>query len=57
MIAVLAAMEYLGRLSDKFFEAQLKRAAIRIERVRSVFPISTRKVWQFAAAVGIALSH
>jgi len=34
MIAALAAIEYLGRITDKFFEAQMQRAAIRI-RVRS----------------------
>ena len=38
MIAVLAAMEYVGRLSDKFFEAQLKRAAIRIEACSQCSP-------------------
>jgi hypothetical protein len=38
MIAILAAMEYLGRLSDGFFEAQLKRAAIRIEARSQCFP-------------------
>jgi hypothetical protein len=38
MIAVLAAIEYIGRLSDRFFEAQLKRAAIRIEARWQCFP-------------------
>jgi hypothetical protein len=38
MIAVLAAIEYLGRLSDKFFEAQLRRAAIRIEARPQCYP-------------------
>ena len=31
MIAALAAIEYLGRITDKFFEAQMKRAAVRIK--------------------------
>jgi hypothetical protein len=30
MIAVFAAIEYLGRVTDSFFEAQMERAAIRI---------------------------
>jgi hypothetical protein len=30
MIAVLAAVEYIGRITDRFFEAQMERAAIRI---------------------------
>jgi hypothetical protein len=30
MIAVFAAIEYLGRVTDSFFEAQMQRAAIRI---------------------------
>jgi len=30
MIAALAAIEYLGRITNKFFEAQMQRAAIRI---------------------------
>jgi hypothetical protein len=34
MIAVLAAVEYLGRVTDRFFEAQMQRAAVRI-RTRS----------------------
>jgi hypothetical protein len=34
MIAALAAIEYLGRITDKLFEAQMQRAAIRI-RARS----------------------
>jgi hypothetical protein len=38
MNAVLAAIEYIGRLSDRFFEAQLKRAAIRIEARSQCFP-------------------
>ena len=38
MIAILAAMEYVGRLSDRFFEAQLKRAAVRIEARSQCFP-------------------
>jgi hypothetical protein len=38
MIAVLAAIEYFGRLTDKFFEAQLERAAIRIEARSQCFP-------------------
>jgi hypothetical protein len=38
MIAVLAAIEYFGRLTDKFFEAQLRRAAIRIEARSQCFP-------------------
>ena len=36
MIAALSAIEYLGRITDKFFEAQMRRAAIRI-RVRSQY--------------------
>jgi hypothetical protein len=31
MIAVFAAIEYLGRITDSFFEAQMQRAAVRIE--------------------------
>ena len=31
MIAVLAAIEYLGRIADTFFEAQMQRAAVRIK--------------------------
>jgi hypothetical protein len=31
MIAALAAIEYLGRITDKLFEAQMQRAAIRIQ--------------------------
>jgi hypothetical protein len=38
MIAVLAVIEYLGRLSDRFFEAQLRRAAIRIEARSQCYP-------------------
>jgi hypothetical protein len=38
MIAVLAVIEYLGRITDKFFEAQLERAAIRIEARSQCFP-------------------
>jgi hypothetical protein len=30
MIAVFTAIEYLGRITDSFFEAQMQRAAIRI---------------------------
>ena len=30
MIAALAAFEYLGCITDRFFEAQMQRAAIRI---------------------------
>jgi hypothetical protein len=30
MIAVLAAVGYLGRITDRFFEAQMQRAAVRI---------------------------
>jgi hypothetical protein len=30
MIAALAAFEYLGRITDRFFEAQMQRAAVRI---------------------------
>lgn len=30
MIAALAAIEYLGRVTDRFFEAQMQRAAVRI---------------------------
>ena len=40
MIAVLAAIEYLGRITDKFFEAQMKRAAIRIKVRSQYFPRS-----------------
>ena len=36
MIAALAAIEYVGRITDKCFEAQMRRAAIRI-RVRSQY--------------------
>ena len=38
MIAALAAIEYLGRITDKFFEAQMKRAAIRIKVRSQYFP-------------------
>jgi hypothetical protein len=31
MFAALAAIEYLGRITDKLFEAQMQRAAIRIQ--------------------------
>jgi len=31
MIAALAAIEYIGRITDRFFEAQMQRAAIRIK--------------------------
>jgi hypothetical protein len=30
MIAVLAAIHYIGRITDSFFEAQMQRAAVRI---------------------------
>ena len=30
MIAAFAAIEYLGRITDKFFEAQMRRAAIKV---------------------------
>ena len=29
MIAALAAIEYIGRITDKFFEAQMRRAACK----------------------------
>jgi hypothetical protein len=31
MIAALTAIEYLSRIADRFFEAQMQRAAIRIQ--------------------------
>ena len=31
MIATLTAFEFLGRIADRFFEAQMHRAAIRID--------------------------
>jgi hypothetical protein len=34
MIAAIAAIKYLGQITDRFFEAQMQRAAIKI-RVRS----------------------
>ncbi|MGA8653148.1 MAG: hypothetical protein ACLP19_04365 [Xanthobacteraceae bacterium] len=34
MIAALAAIEYLGQIADRVFEAQMNRAAVRI-RARS----------------------
>jgi hypothetical protein len=34
MIAALAAIKYLGQITDRFFETQMQRAAIRI-RARS----------------------
>jgi hypothetical protein len=34
MIAALAAIKYLGQITDRFFEGQMQRAAIRI-RARS----------------------
>ena len=37
-IAALAAIEYLGRITDKFFEAQMKRAAVRIKVRSQYFP-------------------
>lgn len=30
MIAASAAIEYLGRITDRFFEAQMQSAAVRI---------------------------
>jgi len=30
MIATVAAIKYLGRITDKLFEAQMQRAEIRI---------------------------
>jgi hypothetical protein len=30
MIAVLATINYLGRITDRFFESQMQRAAVRI---------------------------
>ena len=30
MIAALAAIEYLGELTDRFFAARMQRAAVRI---------------------------
>jgi hypothetical protein len=38
VIAALAAIEYLGRITDKFFEAQMKRAAVRIKVRSQYFP-------------------
>ena len=38
MLAALAAMEYLGRITDKFFEARMQRAAIRIRARSQYFP-------------------
>ena len=38
MIAALAAIEYLGRITDKFFEAQMLRAAVRIRSRSQYFP-------------------
>jgi hypothetical protein len=38
MIAALAAIEYLGRITDKLFEAQMQRAAIRIRARSQRFP-------------------
>jgi len=38
MIAALTAIEYLGRITDKFFEAQMKRAAVRISARSHYFP-------------------
>lgn len=38
MIAALAALEYLGRITDRFFEAQMKRAAVRISVRSHQFP-------------------
>jgi len=38
MIAALAAIEYLGQITDKFFEAQMKRAGIRIQARSQRFP-------------------
>jgi hypothetical protein len=34
MIVALAAVKYLGALTDRFFEARMQRAAIKI-RIRS----------------------
>jgi len=39
MIAALAAIEYLGRITDKFFEAQMQRAAVRIGSRSQYFPL------------------
>jgi hypothetical protein len=38
MIAALAAIEYLGRITDKFFEAQMKRPRSGSRSVRKYFP-------------------
>jgi len=37
-VAAFAAIEYLGRITDKFFEAQMKRAAVRIKVRSQYFP-------------------
>jgi hypothetical protein len=34
MIALIAAAQYLGQITDRFFEARMQRVAIRID-VRS----------------------
>jgi hypothetical protein len=38
MIAAIAAFKYLGQITDRFFEAQMQRAAIRIGARSQRFP-------------------
>ena len=38
MIAALAAFKYLGEIADRFFEARMKEAAVRIRSRSQRFP-------------------
>jgi hypothetical protein len=38
MIVAIAAIKYLGQITDRFFEAQMQRAAIRIRVSSQRFP-------------------
>ena len=38
MIVAIAAIKYLGQITDRFFEAQMQRAAIRIRVGSQRFP-------------------
>jgi hypothetical protein len=45
MIAALAAIEYLGRITDKLFEARMKRAAVRIKARSQYYRFSGVRKW------------
>jgi hypothetical protein len=38
MIVAIAAIKYLGQITDRFFEAQMQRAAVRIRARSERFP-------------------